>query len=89
VLEGTENEPSLALSLNVAPTSDERLAALEDERDREQAAVRDLEARLAEAVANRSALNERARFRRTLLVTFVLGVLGLVFGFFALVGGIC
>jgi len=89
VSEVAGDEPSLAASLRVAPTSDERLAELEAEREREQAAVRDLETKLAEVATSRSLLNEQARFRRAVLTTYVLAVLGLVFGFLTLVGGIC
>ncbi len=82
-------EPSLAASLRVAPTSDERLAALEGERAREQAAIRELEARLAEAAAHRSLMNERERFVRTAQFAFALGGMGLLFVILWLARGFC
>jgi hypothetical protein len=89
VSDAAGKEPSLAASLRVRPTSEERLAALEAEREREQAAVRELEVRLTEVKAAGELLNEDRRFRQAFWMTFVLGVLGVVLAFFLMVRGVC
>lgn len=87
--EAAGDEPNLARSLNLPPTADERLEALEAERDREQAAVRDLEQGLKEAAASRAVLDERGRYRRTVRLAFVLTLLGMVLFLFLTFAGVC
>jgi hypothetical protein len=73
--------------LRIGPTPAERLAALETERDRERAAVSDLEAKLRILSAKRAVANERGRYRRTVGLGFILGLVGLIGGFYLLLLG--
>ena len=66
-----EAQPTPALT--VPPTAAERLAALEAERERERAAIQDLEADLRKASDGRARLNAAGRFRQTVLLGFGLG----------------
>jgi ferric-dicitrate binding protein FerR (iron transport regulator) len=65
----------------------ERLEALESERDRERAAVRELEAKLRELAANRAITNERGRYRRAVGLAFILGLVGLIGALYLLLVG--
>jgi hypothetical protein len=64
-------EPQLP-ALTVPPTAAERLAGLEAERDRERAAIQDLQADLRKAARGRSLLDEGGRFSRTVVMGFSL-----------------
>jgi len=75
-----EGAPELGPHLKLPPTAVERLAALEAERERERAAIQDLEAKLREAGAGRTLMNERGRFRGMIPLGFLLGVM-VVIGF--------
>jgi hypothetical protein len=75
-----EGTPDAEPRLTLPPAAAERLAALEDERERELAAIRDLETRLREADQGRALMNERGRFRGMIPLGFFLGVL-FVIGF--------
>lgn len=72
-----EGAPDVEPHLTLPPTSEERLAALEAERELERAAIQDLEATLRDAVGAGVITNERARFRRSVFLGFVLGFMGL------------
>ena len=60
------------------PSAAERLAALEAERDRERAAIRELEEQLRETAASRTVMNERGRFRRMIPLGFFLAVMTVI-----------
>ena len=72
-----------AVTLTVPATAAERLAELEAARDRERAAIQDLEADLRKAAGGRPVLNAADRFRRTVVLGFSLGAL-IVVGLLAL-----
>jgi hypothetical protein len=74
-----EGAPDVEPHLTLPPTAAERLAALEAERDRERAAIRDLETKLAEAAVGRALLNESGRFRGMVVLGFSLSAT-LLFG---------
>jgi hypothetical protein len=79
-------EPQLTAALTVPPTAPERLAALEAERDRERAAIQELEADLRTAAGGRPVMDAAERFRRTVALAFGLaaaivgGLIALLFG---------
>ena len=73
--------------LRIGPTPMERLEALELERDRERAAVRELEEKLRTLAANRAVANERGRYRRTVGLGFIFGLVGLIGGLYLLLAG--
>ena len=60
------------------PSAAERVAALEAERAREWAAIRELEANLREAAANREVRNERSRFFAVIPLGFSVGLVTVV-----------
>ena len=62
-------------------TEDDRLATLKEEVAQEQAAIRELEAQLAEVAGNRDVRSEPQRYRRALRFGLFLGVMGWVFVF--------
>ena len=80
---GNQRRPEVEPQLIVPPTAAEQLAALEAARDRERAAIQDLEADLQKAAGGRAALNAAERFKRTVALGFSLGAL-LVVGLLAL-----
>jgi anti-sigma factor RsiW len=79
----SEGTPDVEPHLTLPPSAAERVAALEAERDRERAAIKELEAKLAEAAANRAVIDERNRFRGMIPLGFFLGVMFVIvfFGF--------
>jgi hypothetical protein len=81
-----EGTPDVEPHLTLPPSAEERLAELEAERERELAAIRDLEARLRVADEGRTLLNERGRFRGMIPLGFFLGVMFVIL-FFGLVHG--
>jgi hypothetical protein len=74
-----ESAPDVEPHLTLPPSAAERVTALEAERAREWAAIRDLEASLREVAANREDRNERGRF-------FAMIPLGFSFGLVTVVG---
>jgi hypothetical protein len=75
-----EGTPDAEPQLTLPPAAAERLAELEAERERELAAIQDLEEKLRVADEGRTLMNERGRFRGMIPLGFFLGVM-FVIGF--------
>ena len=82
-----DGRSEVELGLTVPPTAAERLAALEAERDRERAAIQELEANLRKAGGGRPVMDAAERFRRTVALAFGLAAV-IVGGLIALLVGL-
>jgi hypothetical protein len=83
-----EGPPDVEPQLTLPPAAAERLAELEAERERELAAIRDLEARLREVDEGRTLMNERGRFRGMIPFGFFLAVMFVIMFFGLVVGSV-